>query len=207
MLRARQVLNDAAKASALLESEEDEQLRRVLWVASIALARASLHVLDKVDAALDSTLREEVDRGWKDLKESKPAPEIFWSFLELERNLVLKQFELAPDLEDNFLMLEDGSGSLVLENGSKLALEGFFSIKTDGPFKGRDGREVLGEALHWVDEYISRFESSPSEREKCVADKASMGRPSFIREILEKMRGRGDVKITTDEVMKLTRGR
>jgi len=207
MLRARQVLNDAAKASSLLESEDDEQLRRVFWVASIALARASLHVLDKVDAVLHPTLREKVDLGWRGLNESKPDPEIFWSFLELERNLVLKQFELAPDLEDNFLILEGGSDFLLLEDGSRLALEGFFSIKTDGPFKERDGREVLSEALAWVDKYIARFEASASESDRIAADDASKGCSSFIKEVAARMIGRGDLKVTTDEVMNLTRGR
>jgi hypothetical protein len=206
MLRARQVLNDAMKASSSLEVEDDEQLRRVFWVASVVLARAALHVLDKVDAASDPTLREEVDRRWRELNDSKPVPGIFWNFLELERNLVLKQFEFAPDLEDRFLMIEGGTGFLLLEDGSKLALESFLSIKTDGPFKGRDAREVLSEALDWVDGYISLFEKSAGDCKEGATVKAAMEDPSSNREAIAKMRGSGDVKMTTDQVMKLTRG-
>ena len=207
MLRARQVLDDAKRASSSLNAIEDEQLRRVFWTASVVLARAALHVLDKVDAASDPTLREEADRRWKELNDSRPEPEIFWNFLELERNLVLKQFEFAPDLEDRFLMRAGGDGFIFATDGSKLALAGFFSIRTDGPFKGKDGLTVLREALNWVDGYISRIEKSTSDCNECATVKAAMGRPSSVREDIAKMRGGGDEKITTDEVMKLTRGR
>jgi hypothetical protein len=163
MLRARQVFNDADRARSLLTEADDEQKRRIFWLASIVLARASLHALVKVDATADVSLRTRINEQWNILNSSKPKPDIFWGFLELERNLVLKQFEFAPDLENGFLMLEDGSGALLLENGARIALEGFFSIKSDGPFKGKDGRKVLDEALAWVDEYISRFEKSTGD--------------------------------------------
>jgi hypothetical protein len=61
---------------------------------AIALLRSVGHVLDKVDAAASPAARAEGDRWWSAIKSSKPEPDIFWSFIEVERNLILKEGQL-----------------------------------------------------------------------------------------------------------------
>lgn len=170
-------------------------MRRILWVAATALTRAALHALMKVDALRDDSLKAKVAECWKELNNSKPRPHIFWEFLEIERNLVLKQFEFGPDLADSNLLLEDG-GVMLAEDGSNPCLETFFSIRTDRHFRGRDGRDVLREAIEWAECYISQFEEAPQPDAK----------PS-LQSWISRLRGRGSVRMSTDEVLRLTRGR
>lgn len=158
MLRAREVYNDAVLAAKALDEADNEEMRRIHWVSSITLLRASMHVLDKVDRKKSAELSDKVREAWVELKASKPQPEIFWGFIEEERNLVLKQYEIRPDVEDSFLLLENGEGYLLNEDGSRLALEGFFVLQ-GGPFKGSCGKKILGIALDWVDQFLAKIEA------------------------------------------------
>src|SRR3954453_7659961 len=59
--------------------------------AVIALLRSVGHVLHKVDANKSEPLKKAVEQWWKAINSTKPRPEIFWQFIDEERNLILKQ--------------------------------------------------------------------------------------------------------------------
>ncbi len=161
MLKARTVLNDAKSAYSLLKNSNSENERRILWVASLTLARATMHTLEKVDTKKSEHIKAAVSAQWDRIKNQPQENKIFHEFIELERNAVLKQYELNPDLEDNFLELE-GGGFLLLESGERLALESFFKLQ-EGAYKGQDGQRVLQCALDWVEAKVLEIESLGKE--------------------------------------------
>src|SRR3984957_915688 len=61
---------------------------------TIALLRSFGHVLSKVYAPASSAAKAEIDKWWAEIKLSKPKPEIFWGFIDTERNLILKEGKL-----------------------------------------------------------------------------------------------------------------
>src|SRR5207245_1310981 len=58
----------------------------------VALLRSVGHVLDSVDGETAPELRRAIDEEYTKLKDSKPAPSIFWEFIHEERNMVLKEY-------------------------------------------------------------------------------------------------------------------
>jgi hypothetical protein len=119
--RARLVLSDACIAADRLKAAVDGGDYRIEWVATVALLRAVGHVLRKVDGRQPAA-RAAIDARWKVWQGDRETHEVFWEFIEKERNLVLKEYEIgstAPQYlltEDGHrLSLEDGSGFLLLE--------------------------------------------------------------------------------------------
>ena len=78
------------------ETTSGEPLR-IIWVSVITLLRAVGHVLQKVDAPSDPAVSRAVAEAWDRLCRSRPEPEIFWEFIESERNSVVKQYEFGFD--------------------------------------------------------------------------------------------------------------
>jgi hypothetical protein len=121
-LRARLVLEDAREAAARL----DDRLKaggnwRIDWVATVALLRVVGHVLDKVDATASADAKAAIAAAWTQWK-TDPDDAIFRDFIDPERNIVLKEYELgtyAPayllKADGGRLLLADGSGAILLE--------------------------------------------------------------------------------------------
>ena len=119
--RARLVLSDARVAADRLRAGLESGEYRIEWVATVALLRAVGHVLDKIDGQC-SVARPAIDARWKAWRADPSTHAVFWEFIEKERNLVLKEYEIgstAPQYllteDGRRLSLEDGSGSLLLE--------------------------------------------------------------------------------------------
>ena len=92
MLHARVALADATHALSLLDKASSVEDFRVLWVAELALLRTIGHVLHKVDR--DRTkLRDAIDCAWSRWNSDRAAYQLFWVFIEEERNVILKQYE------------------------------------------------------------------------------------------------------------------
>ena len=89
---ARIVLEDCRKAYADLVEGIQGSEWRCKWTTVVTLLRVVLHVLDKVDGGSDPKVRSAVDGAWGELNRTKPLPEIFWRFIEEDRNLILKQY-------------------------------------------------------------------------------------------------------------------
>src|SRR4051794_23138127 len=62
--------------------------------ATIALLRSVGHVLYWESKKANKSFETAVQQWWEGLKQRKPKPEIFWQFIECERNLILKEGQL-----------------------------------------------------------------------------------------------------------------
>ena len=144
--KARIVLDDCKVAlSGFTEGIQGAEWR-IKWVSIVALLRAVGHVLKNVDnnRKIDPILSKIIEEQWELLKKSKPMPEIFWEFIEKERNNILKQYEI-------------GAGQGVTINlGNKVSTYSY--TVTSGPYKGRDQREVIREAIQWWEGYLDNID-------------------------------------------------
>lgn len=138
---AREVLEDCRGAvDEIVDGIQGRSWRR-RWVTAVVLLRTVGHVLEKVDVRISSEYRRAIDDAWAQLKSSKPNPEIFWQFIEAERNNIMKEYEVGA-----------GQGATV-RLGQNKPIEHHYLINS-GPFAGRDQRVVLREAIAWWESYL-----------------------------------------------------
>src|ERR1700732_2385688 len=80
-----------------LLTELRSEPKGIAWQAklsgTIALLRSVGHTLEMESKATKS-LEASVKQWWKELNINKPKPQIFWRFIEDERNLILKEGQL-----------------------------------------------------------------------------------------------------------------
>lgn len=149
-LAAREALEDCRGALAeLTDGVQGRQWRR-RWIVAVVLLRAVGHVLDNVDGSRSSAYRAAISNWWSRLKAAKPCPEIFWSFIEQERNTILKEYQTHA-----------GQGVTIQLTGVELNLPTgeqkvdvpkrpmYHYTMNSGFFKGREQRELLAEAIEW----------------------------------------------------------
>ena len=102
-MRTEDMIRDAEVAYSMLEDEENEQRFRILWIANLAILRGIGHVLDKADK-LNPRYTMAINRWWQELKASKGhLNEVFWDFIQNERNLVLKEYEFNYSVDTPIL--------------------------------------------------------------------------------------------------------
>lgn len=159
---ARLVLADCEDAARdLVESEIGPMWRR-RWVACLALLRSVGHVLDKVDSNSDPSLSRIIRDRYLRLKASRPKPEIFWRFIDDERNIVLKQYEFR--VESAALGVGVSHISKTGQDGRLITAQAnwFHEVRIDvmrsGPFEGRREIEVVQEAIEWWRCYLDEIE-------------------------------------------------
>ncbi|QDL39408.1 hypothetical protein [Rhodoferax sediminis] len=156
---AREVLEDCRGAiDGLVDGIQGRDWRRQ-WILSIVLLRAIGHVLDKVDGSRSSAARAAIDKWWAGVKQARPS--IFWDFIEEERNSVLKQYQSNA-----------GQGVTVRLSGMQMGANGapskvdppmpaiYHYVLNDGPFKGRDHRDVLRKALAWWEQQLATVDEA-----------------------------------------------
>ena len=188
-LRARLVLSDCQWALQQFSGTVSGEPLRISWVAIVTLLRAVGHVLDKVDAKADADVRHAVNEKHRGLKKTKPRPEIYWSFIEDERNNILKQYkfgfertiEPAPDTTLNlgagqtirFQIAPTSSTAGGRADGlafkyDALSVTGgplppqqrpITSLIAEGPFKGLSEKDVAEEAIQWWMDCLDEIES------------------------------------------------
>jgi hypothetical protein len=156
--QARAVLEDCRIALLELRADPRGVQWRLRWCAVLALLRTVGHVLSKVDASSTSIapeFRDEAARWWKELNRTKPEPLIFWEFIEKDRNALLKEYQFSA--EQGIILRGDLNtvplGALPL--GASVA-EPTYLMK-DGPFAGRDQRDVVQEAIDWWDDQLEEI--------------------------------------------------
>lgn len=156
---ARDVLEDCKVAASELRDGVVGREWRIRWITTVALLRAVGHVLRKVDAPTDTLLKSIVTEEWNRLLATKPEPEIFWLFIEDERNNILKESRLSAGLD---ITVRPGTGHLDINAGEQwdeLGLTTLYDYRMkSGPFAGIDQREVLQQALSWWDSYLGGIE-------------------------------------------------
>jgi hypothetical protein len=147
-LRARLVLEDCHAAHAELTNALQGSLWRRRWTAVVVLMRAVLHTLVRVDAESSPALRQALDEKWQAWKATKPEPVLLWSFIEEDRNLILKEYE------------HRAGQSVTVHLGAGRSQTSYHM--NSGPFEGRDPRDVATEALDWLTRLVDELEAVAS---------------------------------------------
>lgn len=149
-MKAALVLDDCRSALDAVEQAETEQEFRIRWVALVSLLRTVGHVLQKVDGPSDPVLRRAVDTAWKAWKRNRDKNQIFWGFIEAERNSILKTYKFGTHPGDVEVAVKGQC-----ETETFLLDECLFKPLLDGPFAGEDGRDVARDAIAWWDRQLA----------------------------------------------------
>mgnify|MGYP006305453827 CR=1 FL=1 len=146
------VLHDARASYNELRVAQGEDWRRS-WISTVTFLRCVGHVLDKVDGKNNNKARAVINEWWKQLKESKPDPAIFWGFIESERNTALKAYsssvrvEIKPTSEENSRIKFSAKGPALSMIPGPGSIAKF--LYTEAPFENRDPVELVYEAIEW----------------------------------------------------------
>jgi len=140
---ARQVLQDCRHARSQLVDGLMGRDWRLRWITAVILLRSVGYVLKKVDAKRSPKLRGVVDEMWERSNNSKPEPEILWEFIERDRDLILKEYEVRA-----------GQG-VVLTPGEPTK---FLYTMKSGAFAGHDQRDVIDRAIAWWEAYLDEVD-------------------------------------------------
>jgi hypothetical protein len=140
-LQCLQVLDDCELALELLEKESDPQKFRLFWLAALAALRSVGHVLHNVDAVADPACRDAVNAAYARWRQDRGSHEIFWLFINAERNSVLKQADPSVYPIPHSLFLDP---DVVYEVDFDI-----FAPMLRGPWEGEDCRDVVRRAIDW----------------------------------------------------------
>ena len=150
---ARKVLADLEVSYELLEAEENVDKFRILWVASVSLARTVGHVLDKVDKNESPKLSSAISSTYQSWKQNPKKNEIFFQFIENERNSILKEYE--------FGFLSGPTDVAALPTGEIFKLDdNLFCPMSSGKYEGEDCRDILKSSITWWKQQLNAIESS-----------------------------------------------
>ena len=138
---AREVLEDCRGAIDEIGDGIQGRAWRRRWVAAVVLLRTVGYVLAKIDVNISPKYKRAIEAAWSQLNQSKPAPEIFWEFIDAERHNIIHEYEVGA-----------GQG-VTVHLGQSKPTEHHYLVNT-GPFAGRDQRDVLREALAWWEAYL-----------------------------------------------------
>jgi|GEM_PF-1403339 len=138
---AREVLEDCRGAVEEIGNGVQGRAWRRRWVAAVVLLRTVGHVLGKIDANISPNYKRAIEAAWTELGRTKPQPEIFWAFINAERNNIIHEYEVGA-----------GQG-VTVQIGQDKSTEHHYLMNT-GPFAGRDQREVLRKAIAWWETYL-----------------------------------------------------
>jgi hypothetical protein len=139
-LTAEAVLKDCEFALACMEAEDDRRKFRVFWLAALAGLRSVGHVLSKVDGAREPRIRKAADSAFARWKADRKQHQIFWEFIEDERNALLKEARRGVLAIPYSLMIGKVTHKADFE---------IYAPMVDGPYGGEDCRDVLRLAINW----------------------------------------------------------
>ena len=164
--KSRIVLQDAKFAIAAHTNTLQSENFRISWIAIVTLLRAIGHVLEKVDADASPAMRVAVNKKWKQLQQSKPSPEIFWGFIEEERNRFLKNYEhgIVRELVTKGPVINGVRTSIHINVGDGRGGEigpgkELSSVISSGPFAGQSERKVAWQAYDWWESYLDEVDA------------------------------------------------
>lgn len=169
--RAREVLSDCEVALVELRSASQETLRR-RWITVITLLRAVGHVLDKVDGGADPILAQVCKAKFREINATKPVPEIFWKFIEEERNNILKTYTFSVRGNLNVVVpagaIRFNQSDVVLDptGSSRTTFRWEIMLIKEGPFAGQDPRDLVQQAINFWRDYLDDTERLVAERRK-----------------------------------------
>ncbi len=116
---------------------------RLYWVAGISLLRTIGHVLAKVDAKNSPRHSEIISDFWRRLLSERMEHEIFWEFVEKERNNLLKTYQF----------------------GAKLckSSDGYYVATADG----QDAFQLFRHAVYWWRKQLMDLKASVLQQTRC----------------------------------------
>jgi hypothetical protein len=120
--------------------------------AHIAMSRIKIgvgHALRKVDAARNPELKPIVEQRYTAWKADPERARIFFEFIEQERNLILKEYEVRIEFSP---MITTSEATHAWRVGSNI-----FCPVASGYYAAQDVRDVLREAVAWWDAELNRI--------------------------------------------------
>jgi hypothetical protein len=150
-LACEEVLADCRHALEFLEQETDPRKFRLFWLAGVAALRSVGHVLAKVDSDSHEAISREAAAAYIRWKHDKEKHKIFWSFINEERNTLLKEGEPGVHPRPSMLHVEP---DFVYECDFDI-----FAPMLKGPYFGEDCRDVLGLAIQWWESEIASIKA------------------------------------------------
>ncbi|WP_233010730.1 hypothetical protein [Rheinheimera faecalis] len=163
-MKARDVLNDCILARDYFSTavgNGDYQQAKILWFSCVTLLRAVGHVLHKVDsqnftAALRDTLNSQ-------FKQWKTEDAIFRDFIEKERNIILKEYDLTIEVsesEEPVTFTTSDGYQFITSDGRELCVNMTLMelVKARGHGEGNTPLSVLDEAIEWWKSKLKLFE-------------------------------------------------
>ncbi len=142
-IKAREVLSDCKDALEELDNTQGS-IWRIRFITAITLLRAVGHILEKVDGKTSDIHKSVIENQWTIWKNDRTNHEIFWSFIENERNLILKEYQI-----------NGGQGVTVFIGEDRCE---YNYPMNDGYYKGRDQRDIILEAIQWWEKELSTIE-------------------------------------------------
>lgn len=162
---AREVLSRCEYILNGLRQEPTGIAWEVKFSAALALLRSVGHVLKKTDSPTSSALKNEIDRWWKEIMANKSKHPIFWEFVEQERNLILKENQVRAG-QSAMIFLQGVSATGIAagqepppaptQTNTPKAIYSYHM--NEGPFIGRDPRDLIEDAIRWWHEQIINIE-------------------------------------------------
>ncbi|MEM6758601.1 MAG: hypothetical protein AAF601_03895 [Pseudomonadota bacterium] len=161
LLSSNRALVDARRGYEKLKAQHEDggilfSDWRVQWIGVCALLRASVHLFQSdAKACLNKRITDELSNEWKSIKENDADHEIYWKFINKERNAVLKEYHWTAyeayfdELGEDIPASKIGIFSMVDPTISKK-----LHINS-GNYKGQDAFQVLELAIAWLEERIS----------------------------------------------------
>jgi hypothetical protein len=98
---------------------------------------------------------------WDDWHADKPANAIFWDFIEVERNNLLKEYKFGVEPGPVYLVDDQGNRLATEKDVPLLTGDDFFNLSHVG-FENRDGRDVIDEAIEWWRKQLDEIEAQLS---------------------------------------------
>lgn len=118
---------------------------RIRWVGILALLRAVMHTLKNVDCKTDPNLEETEAREWALLRETRSGASVFWEFIYRDRTLALKEYDLRS------------GQNVTIFPGERSEYQ--YHMNAPSPYAGQDPRDVVDEAIQWLEAYIEAVEA------------------------------------------------
>ena len=148
---ARLGLEDCRLArSELVDGLQGPQWRiRIFTV--LALLRASMHAVKKVDAVTEP-MKSANATVWSE----RNTDPIFKDFIDEDRNLLLKQYQLRA------------GQNVTVNMGPTPRSEITYTIN-GGPFEGQDPRELVDRAITWISDYLDEVDRRTRAAKEPVA--------------------------------------
>lgn len=129
----------------------------------MVLLRAVGHVLKKIDGASGSQYESAIDRWWTTLKSTKPVPQIFWGFIDEERNNIVKEYQTNAGQGVTIQLSGVSTGLRTGEQKVNPPNPPIYHYTMDaGPFQGRDQRDLIAKAIQWWETQLDAIDRDVS---------------------------------------------